>query len=135
MNALLAEIKVGEKGELIIVNAPGRNLGPSEFDKLIEGLEVADSIAEANRVSCDEPGRAGTTGRVRPLSRGTVKVLKKRDLYELRFLQTGEIVNVDVPDILFTPSELDAFIAELKTIRNKMAALRKKRSKGKRRTG
>jgi hypothetical protein len=131
VNALLAEVKVGEKGELIIVNAPGRNLGPSELDKLIEGLEVAGSIAKANRKSCAKPARGGLAGKASSKSRGIVKVLKKRDLYELSFLKTGEIVNVNVPDMLFTPSELDAFIAELKAVRNKMEGLRKKLSRGK----
>jgi hypothetical protein len=89
VNALLAEIKVGEKGELIIVNAPGRNFGPSEFDKLIEGLQVARQIAERNRKAC---------GRTRPLtasrthkekSRGRVEVLRSRSLYKVKYLKTG----------------------------------------------
>lgn len=50
-NTLLAEMKVGEKGEHVIVNVPDRNFNPSEFDKLIEGLEVSSRIAEENRRS------------------------------------------------------------------------------------
>jgi len=50
-NALLAEMKIGEKGEHVIVNVPDRNFDPSEFDKLIQGLEVSSRIAAENRRS------------------------------------------------------------------------------------
>ena len=49
INALLAEIKVGEKGEHFCVNIPNRNFDPSEFDKLIEGFQVASGIEKENR--------------------------------------------------------------------------------------
>jgi hypothetical protein len=49
INTLLAEIKVGEKGEHFCVNIPDRNFDPSEFEKLIEGFQVASRIEEENR--------------------------------------------------------------------------------------
>ncbi|MDD1769788.1 MAG: hypothetical protein LUO79_01760 [Methanomassiliicoccales archaeon] len=124
INALLAEIKVGEKGELIIVNVPDRNLGPSEFDKLIEGLEVAGTIAKENRESSRKTRAEFPARRAASRPSGKVKLQRKRNLYELKLLETGEIVNVVVPDMLFTPSELDRFVDELKTIGTRMAKLR-----------
>jgi hypothetical protein len=49
INALLAEIKVGEKGEHFCVNIPNRNFDPSEFDKLIDAFQIASKIEEENR--------------------------------------------------------------------------------------
>jgi hypothetical protein len=49
INALLAEIKVGEKGEYVIVNIPNRDFLPSELDKLIKAFEIAFRINEENR--------------------------------------------------------------------------------------
>ena len=124
-NALLADIKVGEKGEPVIVNVPDRNFDPSEFDKLIQGLEVSSRIAGENRRSGknSEMGRASAPIEARLGE--TVEILGERDLYQLKILNTGEIVSVNVPDRLFAPSELNRFIAELKAIKNKMEELRK----------
>ena len=124
-NALLAEIKVGEKGEHVIVNVPDRSFDPSEFDKLIQGLEVSSRIAEENRTSNknSEIGRASALIEVRLGE--TVEILEERDLYKLKILKTGEIVSVNVPDRLFAPSELNRFVTELKAIKSKMEELRK----------
>lgn len=101
VNALLAEIEVGEKGELIIVNIPDMNFGPSEFVKLIEGLEVARKISDQNR----------------------------RSLYQLRLLRAGEIIRVNVPDMLFTPSEVERFLKGLKNVSHTMAELKMRSSR------
>lgn len=44
VNALLAQIKVGERGQHFIVEAPAGDFDPSEFGKLIEGVEEAKAI-------------------------------------------------------------------------------------------
>jgi len=126
VNALLAEIKVGEKGELIIVDVPDRNFGPSEFDKFIQGLEVAAGIAAENRKCQERAQRSRTYAQSCSKPRGKISVQRKRDLYELRPLNTGEIVNVIVPDMLFVPSELNRFVKELRSVRGKMEKSRTK---------
>ena len=49
VNTLLAEFKVGERGQHICVHIPDRDLDPHEFGKVIEGAEEARRIAEAHR--------------------------------------------------------------------------------------
>ena len=46
VNVLLAQIKVGERGQHFIVEAPAGDFDPSEFGKLIEGVEEAKAIGE-----------------------------------------------------------------------------------------
>lgn len=79
VNALLAEVKVGEKGELI-VDVPDRNFGPSEFDKLIEGLEVAGGIAAENLKSCKRRPKSASSGSSDRRPSGKVRTVRKRDL-------------------------------------------------------
>ncbi len=123
INALLAEIKVGEKGELIIVNVPDRNFGPSELDKLVEGLEVASVIAAQNRKKSQGVSRRHDVKSKGKLGRN-VAVKDKRSLYKLEFLKTGEIIRVNVPDMLFTPSETAQFVTKLRQVSDRMARLR-----------
>jgi len=127
-NALLAEMKIGEKGEHVIVNIPNRTFDPSELDKLIHGLVVSSQIAEENRQSSKtsetEPASTAIEGRLSE----TVEILEERDLYELKLLKTGEIISVNAPDRLFAPSELQRFVIELKAIKSKMAELRRTRT-------
>jgi hypothetical protein len=42
------------------------------------------------------------------------------DLYEIEFLSNGEMVIVNVPGVVFGPSELERFIAELKAIQGRL---------------
>jgi len=127
-NALLAEMKIGEKGEHVIINIPNRTFDPSEFDKLIHGLAVSSRIAEENRKSSKtletEPASASIEAKLSE----TVEILEERDLYELKLLKTGEIISVNVPDRLFAPSELQRFMTELKAIKRKMTELRRTRT-------
>jgi hypothetical protein len=122
VNALLAEIKTGERGEHLVVNVPNRNFDPSEFDKLIEGLEVACGIEEENRKKHESEQIEGSAR-----SEGLpeyVEVVDNRDLAEIRILGTGEIVNVDIPDRILAPSEAHRLIRDLKAIKQKMTELR-----------
>lgn len=36
---------------------------------------------------------------------GYVEILEKRGFVEIRILKTGELVNVDIPDMILAPSE------------------------------
>lgn len=122
VNALLAEIKTGERGEHLVVNVPNRNFDPSEFDKLIEGLEVACGIEEENRKK-----HASEQIEDYAHSEGLpeyVEVVDDRDFAEIRILGTGDIVNVDVPDRILAPSEARRLIRDLKAVKQKMTELR-----------
>ncbi len=122
VNALLAEIKTGERGEHLVVNVPNRNFDPSEFDKLIEGLEVACGIEEENRKKHASEKIGGSAH-----SEGLpdyVEVVDDRDLAEIRILGTGEIVNVNIPDRILAPSEVRRLIRDLKAVKQKMTELR-----------
>ena len=44
VNTLLAQIKVGERGQHFIVEVPVGNFDPFEFEKLIEGVKAAKAI-------------------------------------------------------------------------------------------
>jgi len=122
INALLAEIRVGEKGEHFCVNIPNRNFDPSEFDKLIEGLQVACRIEEENRKK-HESEKTKTELCSEELSE-YVEMVEKREFVKVRILKTGEIVNVDIPDRILTPSEVHGLIKELQAVKHKMEELR-----------
>jgi len=124
VNALLAEIKVGERGEHFCVNVPDRNFDPSEFDKLIEGLQVACRIEEENRkkhesLKVKTDVSSGELGEY-------VEIVEKREFVKVRILKTGEIVNVDIPDRILTPSEVHGLIKDLQAVKHKMEELRTK---------
>ncbi len=125
-NALLAQMKVGEKGEHIIVNVPDMNFDPSEFDKLIEGVEVSSKIAMENMRESRNAEPEGTPGPIQAKPSEAVGIVEQRDLYQIKILKTGEIVSVNVQDRLFAPSELERFLAELKAVKAKMMELRKR---------
>jgi len=125
INALLAEFKVGEKGEHVIVNIPDRNFDPSEFDKLIQGVEVSCRITEENMRISKSLETGSVSAPVQAKLSEAVEILEERDLYKIKILKTGEIVSVNVPDMLFAPSELNRFLVELKSVKSKMEELRK----------
>jgi hypothetical protein len=124
INALLAEIRIGERGEHFCVNIPDRNFDPSEFDKLIEGFQVASRIEEENRRK-HEPEKTKTD-----LDSGElgeyVEMVEKREFVKVRVLKTGELVNVDIPDRILAPSEVHGLIKDLQAIKQKMEELRTK---------
>ena len=124
INVLLAEIKVGEKGEHFCVNIPDRNFDPSEFDKLIEGFQVASRIEEENR-NKHESNNVATDHSSVELN-DYIEIIEKRDFVKIRILKTGELVNVDIPDMILTPSEVHKLIMDLQAVKDKMEELRTK---------
>ncbi len=123
-NALLAEMKVGERGEHVIVNIPNRNFDPAEFDKLIAGLEVAGRIVEENKKAGPKPEAAPGTAQFEVELGTVVEIEARNDLYQAQILKTGELVLVNT-GAFFAPSEFRRFITELKAIRSRMAAQRR----------
>ena len=124
INALLAEIKVGEMGEHFCVNIPNRNFDPSELDKLIEGFQVASRIEEENR-------KKHELKKTKPdlSSEGLnehIEIIENRDFVKIRILKTGELVNVDIPDRILAPSEVHELIRDLQAVKSKMEELRTK---------
>jgi len=124
INALLAEIKVGERGEHFCVNIPDRNFDPSEFDKLIEAFQVASRIEEENRKK-HELKKTKTDLSPEELNE-FIEVVERRDFVKIRILKTGELVNVDIPDMILTPSEVHELIIDLRAVKCKMEELRTK---------
>jgi hypothetical protein len=120
INALLAEIKVGERGEYFIVNIPDRDFLPSELDKLIRAFEIAFRINEENKGSHAPQGAGEETHELG----GHVEIIDKRNFARVSILSTGEIVNVDVPERLLAPSEARGFLDDLRAVRYKMEELR-----------
>jgi hypothetical protein len=124
INTLLAEIKVGEKGEHFCVNIPDRNFDPSEFEKLIEGFQVASRIEEENRKK-HELNKIKTNNSTKELNE-YIEIIECRDFVKIRILKTGELVNVDIPDRILTPSEVHTLIMDLQAVKGKMEELRTK---------
>ena len=122
VNALLAEIKVGETGEHFIVDLPARCFDPSEFTKLIDGVEAAKFLGQ--ELYSKSEREAGAVGGSAPPA-VDVKVVEERELYEIQLLSTGElaIVTVTTPQKFFAPSELDRFLRDLRNAQQKMKRL------------
>ena len=121
INAFLGEVKVGEKGEYMIVNIPNRNFLPSELDKLIRAFEIAEKINEENRKTYKLIVEVEKLGEISDF----VEVIEKRDIAKIRVLSTGEIVNIDVPERVLTPKEANGLKNELKKVKQTMMKLRK----------
>ena len=120
INALLAEIKVGEKGEYVIVNIPNRDFLPSELDKLIKAFEIASRINEENKSQFELPRAEGETDKLAEY----IEIVDTRDFARVSILSTGEIVNINVPERLLAPSEARVLLKDLKTVRKKIEELR-----------
>ena len=120
INALLAEIKVGEKGEYFIVNIPNRDFLPSELDKLIKAFEIASRINIENKSRY----KMSKVEEVRSELTEYVEIIDKRDFAKVSILSTGELVNVDIPERLLAPSEAKGLLENLKAVRHKMEELR-----------
>ena len=123
INALLAEIKVGEKGEYVIVNIPNSDFLPSEFDKLINAFEIASRINIENK----KMFKLSTVDKVRSELTEYVDIIDKRDFAKISILSTGELVNVDISERLLAPSEAKSLLENLKVVRQKMKELRQAR--------
>jgi hypothetical protein len=124
INVLLAEIKVGERGEHFCVNIPNRNFDPSEFEKLIEGFQTASRIEEENRKKHELNKTTSHHSSVE--LNDYIEIIEKRDFAKIRILKTGELVNVDIPDMILTPSEVQKLIRDLQAVKEKMGELRTK---------
>lgn len=122
INTLLAEVKVGERGEHFCVLIPDREFDPSEFNKLIEGLEEARRIAEEHRKSRPKPEVEPVPTPIDTELGSITEIENRSGLYEIGILKTGELVSVNASRF-FAPSEFDRFIADVKAIRSSYPAL------------
>ena len=122
INTLLAEIKTGEKGEHFCVNVPNSYFDPSEFEKLIEGFEVASRIEEENRKK--HKSKMNERPQNPEKISESVEIIENREFAKIRILKTGEIAKVDIPDKVLAPSEVLTLIKDLKAVKNKMKELR-----------
>jgi len=124
VNALLGQIKVGERGQHFIVDVPARCFDPSEFAKLIEGVEAAKALGLEHYGKSKRDARAAGDATKPPID---VKIVKERSLYDIQLLSTGElaIITVTTPEKFFAPSELDRFLRDVKNAEQKMQSLRR----------
>jgi DNA-binding protein YbaB len=98
---------------------------PSEFEKLIEGCEVASRIEKENRKK-HELKKITDLGSEK--LNESIEIIEKRDFVKIRILKTGELVNVDIPDRILAPSELHELIQDLYAVKHKMEKLRSARA-------
>lgn len=124
VNALLGQIKVGERGQHFIVDVPARCFDPSEFTKLIEGVEAAKALGLEHYAKSRREARVANDAAQTPVD---VKMIEERSLYDIQLLSTGElaIVTVTTPEKFFAPSELDRFLRDLRNAEQKMESLRR----------
>jgi len=120
INTLLAELKVGEKGEYVIISIPNNNFYPSELERLIKAFEIAEKINNENRLTYKLPDIVGEFGDLD----NYVEIIEKRDLARIGILSNGEIVNIDVPEQTFSPSEAHDLMIELKKVQQTMKKIR-----------
>lgn len=120
INALLAQIKVGERGEYFIVDIPGKDFFPSELDKLIRAFEIASEINEKNRYAHKASRVEGTIFKLSEC----IEITDKRDIVTVNILSSGEIVNINVLEPLLAPSEARRLLEDLKVVRQKMGELK-----------
>ena len=121
VNALLAQIKVGERGQHFIVEVPAKDFDPSEFEKLIEGVKAAKVIGTENNSKLGWKIQDSTETTKTPKD---VKIKKERKLYDIQLLNTGELVTINIQSSFFAPSELDRFLQDLNNIKQKMNMLK-----------
>lgn len=121
VNALLAQIKVGERGLHFIVEVPTEDFDPSEFEKLIEGVKAAKTIGDEHYSRLN--GKIQTLIKTIPASRD-VRLIKSRELYDIRLLNTGELASIKIKSSFFAPSELEQFLQDLNNSKQQMDKLR-----------
>ena len=120
INTLLAEVKVGEKGEYVIVNIPNSDFYPSELERLIKAFETAEKVNNENRMTYKLPKVEAESGELDDY----VEIIEKRDLTHIGILSNGEIVNINVPERTFSPSEAHDLLIELKKVQQTMKKFR-----------
>ena len=123
VNALLAHIKVGERGQHFIVEVPAGDFDPSEFEKLIEGVEAAKTLGNEHYAKLKRESRIARQATQPP---NNAKIIQERELYTIELLSTGELAIVTIKNTFFAPSELDRFLADLKKAKHQMDRLREK---------
>ena len=121
VNALLAQIKVGERGQHFIVEAPAGDFDPSEFGKLIEGVEEAKAIGDEHYSKLEKKTEE-VVGPTQPSFDSCA--IEDRDLYDIQLLSTGELAIVRIKVSFFAPSELERFLGDLKKARQQMDIFR-----------
>ena len=121
VNALLAQIKVGERGQHFIVEVPAGDFDPSEFSKLIEGVEEAKTIGDEHYSKLEKKTKEGTKATQPSFDS---RVIEERDLYDIQLLGTGELALVRIKGSFFAPSELEHFLRDLKKAKQQMDTLR-----------
>jgi hypothetical protein len=121
VNALLAQIKVGETGEHFIVEAPADDFDPSEFEKLIEGVKSAITLGNEQYAKLKKKSQIAKETNQPPHD---VKIVDKRELYSIQLLSSGELALVTVKKAFFAPSELNRFLLDLEKAKQQMAKLR-----------
>lgn len=121
VNALLAQIKVGERGLHFIVEVPAGDFDPSEFDKLIEGVKVAKAIGDEKYAKLKRKKQVAVETTQPPLD---ARIIMKRESYNIQLLSTGELALVTIKNAFFAPSEFDRFLQDLKKAKQRMEKLR-----------
>jgi hypothetical protein len=122
VNALLAQIKVGETGQHFIVEIPaGRNFDPPEFEKLIEGVKYAKELGSGFYAKLKK--KKQTAQEVTQLP-DEIKIVEKRELYSIQLLSNGELALVTIKDSFFAPSELNQFLIDIVKAKQQMDKLR-----------
>jgi hypothetical protein len=121
VNALLAHIKVGERGQHFIIEVPNRAFDPSEFAKLIEGVKAAKVIGNEHYAKSNWTVHTANDATQSPRD---AKIIENRDLYDIQLLSTGELALVATKHTFFAPSELDQFLQDLTQAQQQMERLR-----------
>jgi len=120
VNALLAQIKVGERGQHFIIEVPAGDFDPSEFAKLIEGVKAAKAIGDEHYAK--SKWKAPIASNAQPS--GEAKIIENRNLCDIQVSSTSELALVTTKHTFFTPSELDRFLQDLQQAQQQMKRLR-----------
>jgi GDP-D-mannose dehydratase len=126
VNALLAQIKVGERGQHFIVEVPAGDFDPSEFGKLIDGVEEAKAIGDEHYSKLLEKTKVAVKTTQPSFDS---RVIEDRDLHDIQLLGTGELAIVKIKNSFFAPSELERFLGDLKKAKQQMDTLRRTRAR------
>ena len=122
VNALLAQVKIGETGQHFIVEARAKDFYPSEFEKLIECVENAKELGSKFYAKLKEKQIAKQEAQMP----NEIKIIKKRELYSTQLLNAGDLAVLTVKDSFFAPSELNQFLTDLIKAKQQMDILREK---------
>ena len=122
VNALLAQVKIGETGQHFIVEAHAKDFDPSEFEKLIECVENAKELGGKFCANLKKKQIA----KQEPQLPKEIEVIKKRELYSIKLLNAGDLAVLTIKDSFFAPSELNQFLIDLTKAKHQMDKLREK---------